>query len=97
MNAGRAVPVKFSLGGDQGLDVLATGYPRSEQLDCDSTALVDGVEETVTAGSSALSYDPLTQQYRYVWKTDRAWTNTCRQLVIKLIDGTYRRANFKLN
>ena len=95
MNAGRAVPVKFSLGGDQGLDILAPGYPRSEQVTCDTTSLVDGVEET-TATGSGLTYDPLTGQYKYVWKTDAAWANTCRQLVLKLDDGTYQRANFKL-
>jgi hypothetical protein len=94
MNAGRAVPVKFSLGGDHGLDIFASDYPKSQLLPCDSTALVDGVEETATAASSALTYDPLTEQYRYVWKTDQSWANTCRQLVIKLLDGSYHRANF---
>ena len=29
VKAGRAIPVKFSLGGDQGLDIFAEGYPRS--------------------------------------------------------------------
>jgi hypothetical protein len=90
------VPVKFSLGGDRGMDILAAGYPKSEQIACDSTVLLDGVEETVAAGSSALTYDPATAQYKYVWKTDRAWADTCRQLVIRLLDGTYHRANFKL-
>ena len=95
VNAGRAIPVKFSLGGDQGLDIFATGYPRSEQIVCDSTALVDGIEQTVTAGSSSLSYNPNTDQYNYVWKTEKAWANTCRQLVVKLNDNSVHRANFK--
>ncbi|MGH2676164.1 MAG: PxKF domain-containing protein [Actinomycetota bacterium] len=96
VNAGRAVPVKFSLGGDQGLDIFETGYPRSQQIACDSTAPVDGIEETVTAGGSSLSYDPASDQYTYVWKTDKAWAGTCRQLVLKLDDGSVHRANFKL-
>jgi hypothetical protein len=95
MNAGRAVPVKFSIGADEGLNILAAGYPKSEQIACDSTALVDGVEETLTAGASTLTYNPVTAQYTYVWKTDRAWTATCRQLVVKLVDGTVHRANFQ--
>ena len=33
-------------------------------------------------------------QYTYVWKTNKAWAGTCRQLVVKLDDGTYHRANF---
>ena len=29
MHAGRAVPLKFSLGGDRGLDIFAAGSPAS--------------------------------------------------------------------
>jgi hypothetical protein len=95
VKAGSAVPVKFSLSGNQGLNIMAAGYPTSAVTTCSSTAPVDAVEETVTAGSSSLTYDPSTDQYIYVWKTDKAWTG-CRQLVIKLTDGTYHRANFKV-
>ncbi|WP_230421344.1 PxKF domain-containing protein [Actinomadura soli] len=94
MRAGRAVPVKFALGGYKGLDILAAGYPKSQQIACDSTATVDGVEETTTAGASGLSYNPDTGQYTYVWKTDQSWAGTCRQLIVKLDDGTSHRANF---
>ena len=93
VNAGRAILVKFSLAGDQGLDVLAEGYPISRRIDCDATDRVDAVEKTATAGSSGLSYDATTDQYTYVWKTEKAWTG-CRQLVLKLDDGTVHRANF---
>jgi hypothetical protein len=95
VNAGRAIPLKFSLGGNEGLNIFAAGYPRSEAIVCDSSALVGGIEETVTAGSSSLSFDPATGQYTYVWKTDKAWTGTCRQLVLKFSDGASQRANFK--
>src|SRR5262249_25770746 len=95
VTAGRAVPVKFSLRGNQGLTIFAAGYPRSEQIPCESSAAVEGVEETVTAGRSNLSYDATTGHYNYVWKTDKAWTGTCRQLVVKFIEGTTQRANFK--
>ena len=96
VKAGSAVPVKFSLRGNQGLSIFAVGYPKSEQITCDSTASVDGIEETVTAGGSSLSYDSATDTYNYVWKTDKAWAGTCRQLVVKLNDGAIHRANFKL-
>jgi predicted extracellular nuclease len=96
VSSGRAVPVRFSLHGDQGLDVLAAGYPRSERIACGATDPVDAVEETVAAGSSGLSYDPVSDTYTYVWRTDKAWAGTCRQLVVKLDDGTSHRANFKL-
>jgi hypothetical protein len=94
VDAGRAVPVKFTLGGYQGLGILATGWPRSQPIPCSSTAPVDGVEETLTAGSSSLQWDGL--QYIYVWKTEKVWTGTCRQLVVRLVDGTSHYANFKL-
>jgi len=92
--AGSAIPVKFSLSGDQGLDIFAEGYPKSLGIVCNGSALVDAIEETVTAGSSSLSYDPVANQYVYVWKTDKGWAGTCRQLVVMLNDGTYHRANF---
>jgi hypothetical protein len=92
VKAGASVPVKFSLGGNKGLSIFATGYPKSEQIACDSTAEVDG---TATAGSNGLSFDPTTNVYTYVWKTEKAWATTCRQLVVKLNDNTIHRANFK--
>ncbi len=95
VNSGRAIPVKFSLGGFQGLDIFDEGYPKSQVIQCDSTAPVDGIEETVTASGSGLSYDAAADRYVYVWKTDKAWAGTCRQLVVKLNDGTFHRANFK--
>ena len=96
VNAGRAIPVKFSLSGNKGLNIFAAGYPKSQTIDCDSTAPVDGIEQTVTAGGSSLQYNALTDVYTYVWKTDKAWAGTCRQLVLGLADGTFKLANFKL-
>ena len=54
-----------------------------------------GVEQTVTAASSGLSYDPATERYTYVWKTQKAWADSCRQLAVKLNDNTFDWANFK--
>ena len=95
VKAGSSVPVKFSLGGNKGLNIFAAGYPKSQQIACDSTAEVGGTEATAAPGSSGLSFDPTTNVYTYVWKTDKAWANTCRQLVVKLNDTTFHRANFK--
>jgi hypothetical protein len=95
MKAGGAVPVKFSLAGNQGLGIFADGYPKSQSIACNSTASVDGIEETVSAGGSSLSYDAASDTYSYIWKTDKAWAGTCRQLVLKLTDGASYRANFQ--
>ena len=42
--------MKFCLGGDQGLDVFAEGYPKSHKIDCDTEDPIDEIESTLTAG-----------------------------------------------
>lgn len=96
VKAGSAVPIKFSLGGDQGLGIL-DGAPTLKWIACSAGATVDPIEVTVsTAGGSSLSYDPLTNQYNYVWKTDKNWAGKCGTLQVKLNDGTTHTADFKL-
>jgi uncharacterized protein len=95
VKAGSSVPVKFSLAGNQGLDIFLSGYPISRQIACDTSATSDDIEQTVTAGGSSLSYDATADQYSYVWKTNKAWAGTCRQLVVILKDGSIHTANFK--
>jgi hypothetical protein len=96
VNAGRAIPVKFSLNGDAGLDIFAAGSPASQRVTCDSGAAIDPVEETVTAGGSTLQYDATTDTYTYVWKTDKAWAGSCRNLTVTLNDGSEQTALFQL-
>jgi hypothetical protein len=95
VNAGQAIPVKFSLSGNKGLAIFAAGYPVSQQIACSSGAPTSEIEQTVTAGGSSLSYDATADQYSYVWKTDKAWKGTCRKLVLKFIDGSTREALFQ--
>ena len=94
-NAGRAIPVKFSLSGNKGLDIFAAGYPVSQQFECNNGAPVGGIEQTVTAGGSSLSYDAATDTYTYVWKTEKSWAGTCRGLIVKLNDGSDHMAFFQ--
>jgi hypothetical protein len=49
----------------------------------------------VTAEASSLSHDAVSDQYSHIWKTDKGWANTRRQLVLKLVDHTNHRATFK--
>jgi DNA-binding beta-propeller fold protein YncE len=95
VQAGRAIPVKFSLSGNKGLGIFAAGSPSSGPIVCNSSDPATLLEETVTAGSSSLSYDPTSDQYIYVWKTEQGWAGTCRQLVVQLNDGSIHLANFK--
>jgi hypothetical protein len=91
--AGSAIPVKFGLGGDLGLDVLQPGFPKSAPYVC-SASPEDAIEQTVAASTSGLSYDPVANQYIYVWKTNATWAGTCRKLTVTFRDGTTREALF---
>jgi hypothetical protein len=95
VKAGSAIPVSFSLGGNYGLNIFAAGYPKVQQVACGNGAATDEIEQTVTAGASGLSYDATTGQYSYTWKTDKSWAGTCRQLVLKLVDGSEHIAGFQ--
>jgi hypothetical protein len=94
VSAGRTIPIKFSLGGDLGLDVLF-GTPMVVQLDCDTTVPSDEVETTTTAGGGGLTYDPITGEYTYAWKTEKSWANQCRTFILALADGTSWSAAFR--
>jgi len=95
VKAGSGVPIKFSLNGDYGLNILADGYPVSQEIDCNSGLPLADTEETGTAGRSSLSYDQDLDQYKYVWKTNKSWKGSCRQLIVQLIDDSSHYANFK--
>ncbi len=95
VKGGAGVAVKFSLGRNQGLNIFASGYPISQKIACDSGAPWDDIEQTVNAGGSSLNYDPSTNTYSYTWKTEKTWAGSCRQLIIKLSDGSEHKANFR--
>ena len=96
MKAGGAVPVKFSLGGFQGLDIFAPGNPKSSSpISCSATAPTVGIDETVSPGSNTLQYDAATDTYTYIWKTDKKWAGSCRQLVIEFADASVEYANLQ--
>jgi hypothetical protein len=86
--------MKFSLAGDQGLNIIAAGFPKVVWIACEAGTPEEELEGE-TAGSSSLQYDSAEDQYIYVWKTDKGWKNTCRQFQLKLIDGETYSANFK--
>jgi len=48
--------VKFSLGCDMGLDMLAS-IGSAARIECDSQAIQDPIEETTTAGNGSLTSD----------------------------------------
>ncbi|WP_406191809.1 PxKF domain-containing protein [Streptomyces sp. NBC_01017] len=85
LKAGQAVPVKFTLDGNQGMNVIAAGYPRYTRTACTSEETVDLTDETTTS-QAGLTYDNGT--YSYAWKTKKDWAGQCGTLNIKLADNT---------
>jgi hypothetical protein len=92
VTAGSTVPLQFGLGGDQGLSVLASGYPKLQPVFCGTTT----PSGAVTSGGRAtgLHFDPSTGQYVVTWSTDKSWSGTCGRLDLKLTDGTTHSAYF---
>jgi hypothetical protein len=95
VNAGQAIPIQFSLGGDFGLGILAAGSPSVQQISCATGVPVNTSTETDTAGSSGLQYNATTGTYTYVWKTSKASKGTCQVFTLGLNDGTVHTANFQ--
>jgi hypothetical protein len=93
VKAGAGVALKFSLGGDQGLDIFAAGSPTVQVFPCFSPGGIPVA--TSTAGGSTLSYAPLTDTYTYNWKTQKSWRGQCGLLEVVLDDGTSHSAYFK--
>jgi hypothetical protein len=87
--------MKFSLGGDYGLGIIPTGSPTSVRCECPTNVPVSAVEPTTTPGAGSLSYDPSTQTYNCVWKTDSAWSGTCRTFNMALDDGSVHKSTFR--
>jgi hypothetical protein len=92
VKAGQAVPVKFSLGGDRGLDILPSA-PTSHPTNCNGADTGEVLPAT-TAGDSTLQYDAASDTYTWVWKTDKTWAGSCRTLTVALDDGTAHTALF---
>jgi hypothetical protein len=84
VKAGEAVPLKFSLHGDRGSDVLSASS--TTWTPCGSAA--------VTAAAGSLSYNAAIDRYTFLATTSKAWAGTCADLTIALRDGTARQARF---
>jgi hypothetical protein len=93
VNSGQSVPFKFSLGGNRGLNIIVAGYPVSQQINCTTLAPIGTAQQTNS--TTGLTYDATSGRYTYTWKTDKSWSNTCRQFTLRLTDGTDHTALFK--
>lgn len=83
--AGQAIPVKFSLGGDRGLDVITSAQFVSEGT---ATSFAGETVDAVSAGHSGLTYSAADDRYTYVWKTPKDLAKKTGAFVLTLSDGT---------
>ena len=95
VKAGSIVPVRFSLGGNKGATIFAAGSPTTEVIPCAATASLVTLGEAGDVNGVLLWYNPFTKRYLYLWKSQKAWAGTCRQLVVRFADGTTQRADFQ--
>jgi extracellular elastinolytic metalloproteinase len=98
VDAGAAVPVQFSLGGNRGLDVLKDAQsPAYQQIDCTTLKPPQfaTTQPASTTGNAPLTYNARQARYQYNWLTDESWAGTCQELQIILDDGTQHRAWFR--
>ena len=93
VKAGQPVPVRFSLGGNEGLRIFEAGSPASKKVACAPAGIAGATP--IRMGAGGLSYDKATARYEFIWQTEQSWTGTCRQLSVTFVDGTTRKALFR--
>ena len=91
--AGQNIAFVFSLGGNFGLNIFASSYPASQQINCSTGAPIGTLQQVPPAAN--LNYSPTTGRYTYTAKTDKKWAGTCRQFNLRTADGTDHLARFK--
>ncbi len=95
--AGKKVPVRFTLGSYRGAPPVASGYPQVAPVACGTGAEPEGGERArgswkkLSVGQSKRGRGA----YMFVWKTEKKWAGDCRQLVLKLDDGTTHRVELQ--
>jgi hypothetical protein len=87
--AGDPIYVKFSLGSNLGMDILASALV--QQIGCATGAPIGDPQPAQTIG--ALRYFAGAGYYQLIWRTQINWANTCRQLILRFSDGSEVRFN----
>ena len=87
--------IRFSLGGNQGLDIFKNDHPMSASYPCGSTPPSVGNEPTRLQGESGFRYDAGADEYTIKWNVDKSWKGTCRVFVLGLSDGSTHNLAFR--
>jgi hypothetical protein len=89
VSAGSAIPMKFSLPGYRGSQVLR-GMPASMPVQCSADIALGPTETHAGTLQSSMG-----NNYTFVWKTNSGWAGTCRKFVLTLSDGSTHKALFR--
>jgi len=92
LDAGEDTRVEFLLNGFQGMDVLGTGFPASQRVDCTTGAPLGNLETAVSRRGAALEFEG---EYRWRWQTSTTWARTCRDFVLGLNDGSTQKKRIR--
>ena len=98
VNAGRNVPVKYSLADANGVaigNLQSFVSLDSAPASCDGTVLSPW-EGAAGTDASGVRYDSASREFHFNWKTNRRWAGTCRLLRLELSDGSAHLALFRL-
>ena len=93
LKAGHEAMVRFGLGGDRGLAIFAADSPAWVELSCATGAAIDA-PSAVASGDLELRYQRGPDRYTLRVATSGAWSGTCRQLDLKLADGSTHSVRF---
>ncbi len=89
VNPGSEIPLRFSLGGPRGSDVVDS--VRWQTVSCDSFAATASPEPATATVAYAASLDRYTVQVA----TSKSWNGTCRRVSVSLRDGSAHDALFR--
>lgn len=92
-SAGFTANVRFSLSGNMGLGILKPGSPLMRPVNCTTLAPLGSLASTTAV--APLAYVTSTASYSYFWRTDRTWAGSCRELVLRFVDGSQQRAVYR--
>lgn len=80
--AGASTLVRFSLGGDFGMDIFPPGFPATREIDRHTREPITELEPLDLTGHGGLHFAAGANVYSFVFDTDPDWTEQYRQLLM---------------
>jgi len=75
-------------------DILASGEPTSQQVNCTTLNPIGSAVATLSPKNKGLEREGK-NKFEYEWRTTKDWKNTCRVFTVQLENGSSQKAMFK--